>query len=94
MTEQAPTIVNNTVVDTDGIENVLEHIPAVIEESKKGYKTTEFWLTLAGLAAINLGGVVMTLPDKYQAIGTAVLAGLYAVSRGQAKAGIPSVPAS
>lgn len=76
------------VRDLEELERV---VPAVVKETKAGYKTTEFWLTLAGLAAVNLNGVVLTLPDKYQAIASAVLAGLYALSRGQAKKGIPSV---
>lgn len=77
--------------DTDAISGVVEALPLVIEESKKGYKTTEFWLTILGLVVVNVNGLVMSLPDKYQAIASAILAGLYALSRGQAKKGIPAV---
>lgn len=77
-------------VDTDAIEGVLVQLPEVVKESKSGYKTTEFWLALAGIAAVNLNGVVMTLPDKYQALATAIIGGLYALSRGAAKSGVPA----
>jgi len=80
-----------TVVADPHVHTLVADVPAVIKETKAGYKTTEFWLTVLGLIAVNLNGVVMTLPDKYQAIGSAILAGLYALSRGQAKKGIPAV---
>lgn len=79
------------VPDTHAIEGVIESAPTVFKETKAGYKTTEFWLTVLSLVAVNLNGVILTLPDRYQAIATAVIGGLYAVSRGFAKKGIPSV---
>lgn len=78
-------------VGSDETKQVTDDVVAVFKETKNGFKTTEFWLTLAGLAAVNLNGVVMTLPDRYQAIASAVLAGLYALSRGQAKKGVPHI---
>lgn len=63
---------------------------AAFKETKSGYKTTEFWAAGAGLLAINLNGVVMSLPDKWQLVGTSVIIGLYALSRGLAKIGIPA----
>lgn len=91
-TDTAPVVVNQVNNEsTDAIGELATLAPQIIEETKKGYKTTEFWLTIVGLLAVNLNGVVMTLPDKWQAIGTAVLAGLYALSRGQAKKGIPAI---
>lgn len=74
-----------------GVREVVADLPTAIKETKAGYKTTEFWLTVAGLVALNLNGVILTLPDKYQALGSAVLAGLYAISRGQAKSGVPTI---
>lgn len=68
-----------------------EEAAVVIRESKPGWKTTEFWVAVVTLVAVNLNGVVLTLPDKYQAIATAVVAGLYALARGLAKQGIPDV---
>lgn len=90
-TDTAPVVRNP---DTQAIESVIETLPLVVEESKKGYKTTEFWLTLVGLAIVNLNGVILTLPDKYQAIASALIAGFYAVSRGIAKNGVPVVAPS
>jgi hypothetical protein len=52
---------------------------------KPGYKTTEFALTVAGLAIIWGDALVGTLPDRYAGIATAVAASGYAVSRGLAK---------
>lgn len=83
-----------TAAQDPKVVNVFHDIPAVIKETKAGYKTTEFWLTVLGLVAVNLNGVVMTLPDRYQAIASAILAGLYALARGQAKKGIPAIEPS
>lgn len=90
-----PSVVNivNAVKDPE-VQHALEALPLIYTETRAGYKTTEFWLTVAGLAALNLNGVILTLPDKWQAVGTAVLAGLYAISRGFAKKGIPAVDAA
>lgn len=65
-------------------------VVAAFKETKAGYKTTEFWASAAGLAALNLNGLVLTLPDKWQAIGSVVIVGLYAISRGLAKNGVPA----
>lgn len=90
--ETQPLTVNQTFQNAvDDAKPVAADLPEIIAETRKGWKTTEFWLTIAGLLAVNLNGVVLTLPDKYQAIATAVIAGLYAVSRGQAKAGVPHI---
>lgn len=65
-----------------------------IMESKPGYLTTEFWITLFS----NLGGLLNLLgawnfvPNKWVVIAMAVINGLYAVSRGQAKQGVPYNP--
>jgi hypothetical protein len=81
--------------ETQAIEAAVEHgrvdLPAVIKETKAGYKTTEFWVAIVSLVIVNLNGVVMTLPDKYQAIATAAIAAFYAVARGQAKSGVPAL---
>jgi hypothetical protein len=75
-------------VDHGDLHELYASAPAVWKESKNGLKTTEFWLGIAGLVAVNLNGVVMTLPDKWQAVGSAVIVGLYAISRGVAKSGV------
>lgn len=93
MSDQIPAI-TDAVADVRGdasLSEILADVEPVIKETRAGYKTTEFWGTLAGLAALNLNGVIMTLPDKWQAIGSAAIIGLYAISRGLAKKGIPAI---
>jgi hypothetical protein len=63
-------------------------------ETKPAVKTTEFWTMLFGqvLGLLQLTGAWQYAPDgrnTYVAIGMAVLGGLYAVARGQAKSGVP-----
>lgn len=86
-------ILDDAVADIKSgqIQAIVADIPAVVRETKSGYKTTEFWLTIAGLLALNLNGAVMTLPDKYQAAGSVVLGCMYVISRGFAKKGVPHV---
>jgi hypothetical protein len=59
-----------------------------------GYKTTEFWATLAGMLLVNVGSVAQPVADamgpKTSAWATAVLGGLYAISRAYTKANTTS----
>ena len=52
---------------------------------KPGYKTTEFYLTLAANVAGLLGTLSNILPAKWGAITMALSTGLYALSRGLVK---------
>lgn len=94
---QTPTHLDDLVAEggaaykSEDVQQVIATAGTVFNETKAGWKTTEFWLTVAGLVAVNAGDLVMTLPDKYQALASAALAGLYALSRGVAKKGIPDV---
>ena len=60
-------------------------------ETKPAFYTTEFWVTMFG----NLGGLLNLLgawnfvPNQWVVIALAVINGLYAVSRGQAKSSVP-----
>lgn len=60
-------------------------------ESKPGYLTTEFWITIFA----NLGGILdltnawKFIPHQWAVIGIAIINAAYAVSRGIAKQGIP-----
>lgn len=54
-------------------------------ESKPGYKTTEFWLTLATNVAAVTAMSADWLPPKYGIVAMAVSNGLYAVLRTLAK---------
>lgn len=63
-------------------------VPQVIEETKAGYKTTEFWLVLA-YEAVTLSGAVHIPGTLGKAIATAAGIVAYVLSRGIAKAGVP-----
>ena len=52
---------------------------------KAGFKTTEFWLSIATTAAALLGAVADVFPSKWAALIMAVSTGLYTISRGMAK---------
>lgn len=54
---------------------------------KPGPKTSEFQLTVAVLVGNLAAALSGSLPAKWAAIATAVAAGAYAYSRGQAKRG-------
>jgi hypothetical protein len=60
--------------------------PALIQEAKAGWKTTEFW----GAVAAALANVLTTLPYHDKALVTGIAA-LYAVGRGLAKSGSANV---
>lgn len=70
-----------------------EPTPVVVadQETKPGYETTEFWITIFTniFALLNLAGAWDYVPNKWSAIAVAIVNGAYAVSRGQAKQGIP-----
>lgn len=70
------------------VDVLYSHVPGVIQETKAGYKTTEFWLTIGGAFLTQIGA--LHLPGKYGAtIATVALVGSYALSRGVAKNGVP-----
>lgn len=50
-----------------------------------GWKTTEFWVSVATIVGALTATLAGNLPDKYAAIATAVSAAAYAISRGLAK---------
>lgn len=75
--------------DTDAINDVIGSLPAVVEESKKGFKTTEFWLAIATSVLVLLNGIPM--PEQYEGFVIAALGAVYALSRGIAKKGVPHV---
>ena len=54
---------------------------------KSGWKTTEFWVAVSGLVASVVAAVQGYLPAEAAAWAGAVIAGLYAFSRGLAKHG-------
>lgn len=86
---ETPVVVNVNNQDTDALQDAITHIPEIVKESKAGYKTTEFWLTvvLSILTVVN----AIPLPEKYEGAVVAALGIAYALSRGFAKKGIPDV---
>lgn len=52
---------------------------------KSGYKTTEFWVTTLTIVGLVASSVAASLSPRYAAIGAAVSAAAYAISRGLAK---------
>lgn len=61
-------------------------------ESKRGVKTTEFWVTLFGnaLALVQLLAGPVDVSDGKVVTAMAVINGAYAASRGLAKQGVPT----
>jgi hypothetical protein len=52
---------------------------------RRGYKTTEFWVTLLALVGLVASSASAHLPPRYAAIGVSVSTAAYAISRGLAK---------
>ena len=66
---------------------------AVAVETRPGWKTTEFWLSsiavLAGTVQQAVG--LFNITDRNVLLFQAIVVGLYTVSRGLAKAGVPNI---
>lgn len=75
--------------DTNAVTAVIADVPEVVKESKAGYKTTEFWVTVVTAILVVLNGI--PLPEKYEGAVVAALGAVYALSRGIAKKGVPVV---
>lgn len=56
-------------------------------DMKAGYKTTEFWVAVSAMVASVIAAIQGYLPAEAAAWAGAVIAGLYAFSRGLAKQG-------
>lgn len=52
---------------------------------KAGYKTSEFWVTVLAIVGLVASSAAASLSPRYAAIGAAVSASAYAISRGLAK---------
>lgn len=82
---KAPTLVN---LETAGAEvaAVVGDAPAIIEETRRGYKTSEFYASVATVAA-DLG---LDISDKTKLIISGIVA-VYTLSRSIAKHGVPNI---
>lgn len=56
---------------------------------KSGWKTTEFWVSTLSIVGLVVSSIATSLSPKYAAIGAAVSASAYAISRGLAKLNPP-----
>lgn len=65
----------------------------VTTESKPGYKTTEFWVVLAGflLGVLQEAVGIFHITDNRVLLFQTVITSAYAVSRGLAKSGAPAL---
>lgn len=63
-------------------------------ETKPGTKTTEFWTMIVVniINLLNMMNVWNFVPNRYSAVLMAGVTGLYTLSRGWAKSGIPASP--
>lgn len=82
------TIVN--AAQDEAVQEVLGQLPRAVGEAKAGYKTTEFWLALAGVISTQAGA--LSLPGEHgTTIATIAFVVAYVLSRGVAKAGVPNI---
>jgi hypothetical protein len=80
--------VSDQLFDTPQNQEFVQSIPVVVTEAKAGYRTTEFWVTIALSLLTVLDGV--PLPEKYEGFVLALLGVAYTFSRGIAKNGVPA----
>ena len=59
---------------------------------KKGYQTSEFWVTNLAMVGALSAAFAGALPPKYAAVVIAVGQASYAISRGLAKVTVPNAP--
>jgi hypothetical protein len=52
---------------------------------KSGWKTSEFWVTAVAVLGLVISSIATPLSPRYAAIGAAISASAYALSRGLAK---------
>jgi hypothetical protein len=69
----------------------MEPTTVVVRETKRGVKTSEFWvhLVLQVIFLLPTLDIWKFIPDRYAFIANAVLGSAYMLSRGQAKSGVP-----
>jgi hypothetical protein len=75
------------------LNDLVSDVMPVVNETKKGWKTTEFWVALVGIILTQLQ--VLHLPGKYgDTIATIAFVASYILARGFAKQGVPAVEPS
>lgn len=76
------------VVERLNPSEVGDNVAFIVKESKAGYKTTEFWVTVITALAVVFNGV--PAPESKEGYIAAALAAIYAISRGLAKNKVPN----
>ena len=61
-------------------------------ETRPGYRTTEFWITVIVQIAAVCAALADALPARYAAIVSAISAAAYAIARGLSKSGVKPDP--
>lgn len=82
-------VVNQSNFDTPANRELITSLPAIVRESKAGYKTTEFWvgILLSLLTVLD----TIPLPEKFEGVVVGALGLAYILSRGIAKQSVPVV---
>jgi hypothetical protein len=75
------------VVSQPAFTGLVHEAPQIVEETRRGWKTTEFWGVIAAAVA-SVGPIDLSNKEKIIVSGLAVF---YAIARGLAKAGSPNV---
>jgi hypothetical protein len=94
MSDQTDVVVNapdaeRVTINRDQAQDVLEALPMIVSETRKGWKTTEFWVTVAGVLLVVVDGI--PLPEKLEGLVAGAIGFAYIISRGIAKKGVPAV---
>ena len=76
------------VVERLDPSEIGDEVAYVVKESKAGWKTTEFWITVITSIAVVFNGI--PAPESKEGYIVAGVAALYAVSRGLAKNKVPN----
>jgi hypothetical protein len=87
--QQTPVVVQQQNFDSPENRELIESIPVIVSETRKGWKTTEFWVTVMLSLLTILDGI--PLPEKFEGVVLGLLGVAYIVSRGVAKKGVPEV---
>ncbi len=76
------------VVERIDPSEVGDEVAYIVKESKAGWRTSEFWITIITTLAVLFNGI--PAPESKEGYIAAGLAAIYAVSRGLAKNKVPN----
>lgn len=76
-------------IDYPAMTQLISSAPAVVQESKAGFRTTEFWITIVTALSALIGA--LPAPDNTGGPLAAFIGAAYVISRGIAKKGVAHV---